>query len=91
MEVVENASVADLQQMIFGKGHLEQKAKDLGIFPRMSINQSPIKRMQAPRNSTEVSYLLSIERKNCAQRNIFTTLMSVLKAIKPIIEDSDTH
>jgi hypothetical protein len=72
--------------MILGKGHLEQKTKDLGIFSRMSLSQSPIKQVQAPRNSTEVSYLLSIERKNCAQRNIFATLMSILKAIKPIVE-----
>ncbi len=86
LHAVEQASVADLQQMIFGKGHLEQKAKELGIFPRMTIQQSPVKKVQAPRNSTEVSYLLSIERKNCAQRNIFATLMSILKAIKPIVE-----
>jgi predicted NACHT family NTPase len=52
----------------------------------MTIQQSPVKKVQAPRNSTEVSYLLSIERKNCAQRNIFATLMSILKAIKPIVE-----
>jgi hypothetical protein len=86
IQTVDQAPVAELQQMIFGKGYVEQLAKQLGLFPRMSFSQSPIKQLQAPRNSTDVYYLLSIERKNCAQRNIFATLMAVIKALKPIVE-----
>ena len=86
LEAIDDAPVAELQQMIFSKGHLEQLAKQLGIFPRTAINQSPTKKIQAPRNSTEVYYLLSIERKHCTHRNIFPTFIAVVNAIQPIVE-----